>query len=548
MGMRVRRTRVRSVCWVVAFALLAPAAGLWAPDAKPAAVDASAQSITTALTQDPPNLDSTQTVDLVSVFVLGHVQEGLVRYDRRGRVEPGVARSWDLTSKRMTFELNPDARWHDGTQVTAHDFVYAWRQLVDPATAAPYASIMYPLANAERVQRGELPPTALGVRAEGGQRLVVDLATPCGFCLKLMIHAAFLPIRADFHAARGDRYGAGPEDLLYNGPFRLASWTHGRNLTLVRNGAYWNNAATRLETIRVGYITEDNRTRLNLYKDEQIALVRLGTETVQEAMSAGLRLRTFLSGGVAFMRFNLREGRPTSDPAMRRAIRAVMDGEAFVNRVIAVPGYRPASSLFPTWLPEIKPAPAISPDIAAANAHLARLQSATPRTLTLLTTNSPTGLRIAEYFQGHWQRTLGLDVKVDQQVFKQYIDKSQRGDFDVALSSWYPDYDDVMTFADLLASWNANNRGGFESAAYDAAVRMLQTATQAGERATAIATMMRIIATDVPVLPLSETGSAYVQHPQLRGVVRRVVGADPDYTRAWVAPARAAKTDQNSPK
>ena len=505
-----------------------------APPAYADAVDAGAQSITVALTQDPPNLDSTRTVDLVSVFVLGHIQEGLLRYDRRGRVAPGVAQSWELAGNRMSFELNPAARWHDGTPITAHDFVYAWRLLVDPASAAPYASIMYPIKNAEEIQKGQLPPGALGVRDEGDHRLIVELAFPCGFCLKLMIHAAFLPVNEAFHRARSARYGAAPGDLLYNGPFRLESWTRGQGLTMVRNETYWNDAQTHLNTIRVGYITEDNRTRLNLFKDQRIALVRLGTETVQEAMTGGLRLRTFLSGGVAFMRLNLREGRATAHPALRRAMRATMDTEAFVNRVIAVPGYRPAGGLFPAWLSDIEPEAPLTLDLAGAKNLVASLPDDEPRVLTLLTTTSPTGLRIAEYFQGHWKRTLGLDVKVDQQVFKQYLDKSQRGEFDVALSSWYPDFDDVMTFADLLASWNANNRGAYASAEYDEAVRALQRSIHPDERAAAIEVMKRLIAAEVPVLPLAETGSAYIQHSRLRGVVRRVVGPDPDYTLARV--------------
>ena len=501
------------------------------------AVDHAAQSVTVALLQDPPNLNSALTTDLVSFFVLGHVQEGLVRYDRRGRVARGVAREWEVGADRMVFELNPGARWSDGQAVTAHDFVYAWRLVSNPATAAPYASIMYPVKNAERVQRGELPPDALGVRADGDHRLIVDLETPCGFCLKLMTHAAFFPIRGDFHAPRAQRYGASPADLLYNGPFRLTEWTHGRDLTMSRNETYWNNKATRLNRLHVGYITEDNRTRLNLYKDGRIALVRLGTETVQEAMGAGLRLKTFLSGGLAFLRFNVRDGRATADPRVRRAIGMTFDAETFVNRVIAVPGYQPASGLFPTWLPEIEAGPVRAANLEAARAELAATGGDLPA-LTLLTTTSPTGLRIAEYFQGHWKRALGIDVKVDQQVFKQYLDRSRRGDFDVVISSWYPDFDDVMTFADLLASWNANNRGGYANAEYDAAVRALQASTDPDARAAAIATMSRIIAEDVPVLPLAETGSAYIQHPQLRGVVRRAVGPDPDYAHAWVAPAR----------
>jgi oligopeptide transport system substrate-binding protein len=154
--------------------------------------------------------------------------------------------------------------------------------------------------------------------------------------------------------------------------------------------------------------------------------------------------------------------------------------------------------------------------------------------INLLTVTSPTGAKIAEYFQGLLQQRLGLEVRVDQQIFKLYIDKAQRGSYDIALSSWYPDFDDVVTFADLLASWNPNNRGGYRNTEYDQALQTLMRSPDRLARMTAADRLQHIIRRDVPVLPMAETGSAYLQHPKLRGVVRRVLGADPDYTYAEV--------------
>jgi oligopeptide transport system substrate-binding protein len=156
------------------------------------------------------------------------------------------------------------------------------------------------------------------------------------------------------------------------------------------------------------------------------------------------------------------------------------------------------------------------------------------RSLTLLTVASPTGAKIAEYLQGIIGRELGLVVKVDQQTFKQYLVKAEQGDFDMALSSWYPDFNDVVTYADLLASWNANNRGHYASAEYDSWLVELQRAVAPAERLAAAARLQVILQQDAPVLPMAETGSAYLQHSKLRGVVRQVLGADPDYSRARV--------------
>ncbi|MCB1647212.1 MAG: peptide ABC transporter substrate-binding protein [Pseudomonadales bacterium] len=511
-----------------------------------AAVDVDRQAITIALSQEPPNLDSSKTTDLVSFFVIGHVNEGLVRYDRRGQLAPAVAESWEASGNTLTFRLRRDARWSDGSAVVADDFVYAWRRLNDPDNASPYASIAYPVLNAEAIQKGEKPLDSLGIRAIDSHTLEVRLERPCGYCVSLTAHAAFYPIKQAFAERKGALYGAEPEHLLYNGPFMLTSWTHGASLKMVKNPGYWNRDEITLNEIDVGYITEENRARLNLFRDNAIALAKLGADTVADAASDGLRMRTFASGGLAFLRLNVREDRLFRDQRLRQAFQLIFDPEVFVNKVIGIPGYRPAYSLFPAWLPgadssfiEEHPPARQAYDPAKARALVDQVRAANGGevpALTILTVTSPTGARIAEYFQGIARQHLGLEVRVDQQTFKQYLDKTITGDFDMALSSWYPDFNDVVTYADLLASWNGNNRGKYDNPEYDRWLKVLQSSNDQQERMAAAAELQRIIFTDVPVIPMAETGSAYVQHPQLKGVVRRVLGADPDYTRARVVP------------
>ena len=528
------------VVWLVVLLLMQLAIGTAADST---AVNVEAQSITIALSQEPPNLNSLRATDLLSFFVLGHVNEGLVRYGRRGRLVPGVAESWQITPSSMTFTLRADARWSDGTAVVAEDFVFSWRRMIDPKVAAPYASTMFPILNAERVHKGELPIQALGVRAEGNQ-LIVDLQTPCGYCLAVMAHSAFFPIKQSFYAAQADKYGAEAEYLLYNGPFMLTDWTHGSRLSMKKNPFYWQREEIHLNEINVGYITADNRTRLNLFRDQQIAVARLGAETVKDAAKSGLRLRTFPSGGMAYLGFNHRQGRQTAKGDVRRAIASTFDSEEFVNKIIAIPGYRSTQSFFPSWVQGVDGK--FVDEFPIAKKFVSNVQArkllidadAASASLTLLTTTSPTGTKIAEYLQGVLKSELGLDVKVDQQTLKQYLARREAGEFDIVVSSWYPDFDDIVTYADLLASYNGNNRGRYNNDRYDAVLKTLQSSLDRGDRMKAAAELQSIIMDDVPLIPMAETGSAYLQHPQLKGVVRRVLGADPDYTYARVVEPR----------
>ena len=506
-------------------------------------VDAERQWIRIAMTQEPPNLNSIRSTDLVSFFLIGHFQEGLLRYDKRGRLAPGVAEAWTSEPLKLTFRLRQDARWSDGSQVTAHDFVAAWRRVNDPAEAAPFAAIMYPIKNAEAVQNGEVPVNQLGVRAIDDQTLVVDLERPCGYCLNLMPHSTFSPVKSEYLEAKSELYGSEAEHLLANGPFALAEWVHEARLKLTKNPHYWNRDAITLNEIEVAYITADNRTRLNLFRDGQIAYASLGGDTVRDALDQGMRLRTFVSGGVAYIAFNHRIGRATANLALRQAIQAVFDSDEFVNQVIGIPGYRPANTLFPSWIRGVEgrfleehPPPEINRGQARADQLMtaARRELGSLPALTILTVSSPTGAKVAEYFQGVLRQKLGLTALVDQQSFKQYLNKVQRGEFDLALSSWYPDFDDLVTYADLLGSYNANNRGRFLDPEYDRWLQTLMRSVDSRVRFEAAAQLQRIIVEQVPLLPTAETGSAYLVHPKLKGVVRRVIGQDPDYTYAKV--------------
>ena len=511
------------------------------------AVNYEQQSISIALTQEPPSLNSMQATDQVSLFILGHVNEGLVRYDPQGRLAPGVAESWSVTPNKITFTLRDNARWSDGTAVTAHDFVFAWQQVNAPALASPYAAVMRPIKNAEQIQQGKLPVTRLGAQALDEQTLVVTLENPCGYCLALMTHGTFFPVQQVFYEAQGQAYSAGPQQLLANGPFKLSAWTHEASMTLEKNEYYWNAEAITLNRIEVAYMTADNRARFNLFRDRQIAFVRLDRETIDDALQRGLRLRTFQTGGLAYIWFNMRAGRATAQRALRQAIQAAFDPERFVNQVIAVPGYKPATSFFPSWLAGVQRSfveeyPPREPERGLPRARQlmalvnVKYQTNEATVLTMLTLASPTGMKTAEYLQGMLQQTLGLNIKIDQQSFKQYLYRARRGDFDLAISSWYPDFDDIVTYADLLASWNPNNRGGYLSPEYDAWLFRLQAASVPEERYAAAAELQRIILAEVPVLPMAETGSAYLQAPKLRGVLRNIFGPDPDYTHARVLP------------
>jgi oligopeptide transport system substrate-binding protein len=529
----------RSVVYVLSLWLL-PVASLWA-----AAVDYQHQRIAIPLTAEPPNLDSAKTTDAISILVLSQINEGLLRYDQSGELTGAVAQRWQMNGKQVRFQLRHNARWSDGRAVTAADFIAAWRRVVDPATASSYAFLMYPVKNAQAINRGELPPSALGVKALSDDQLLVELERPCAYFFSLMAFPTYYPQRRDFAEAQGQHYAADADNLLFNGPFALASWVHGASLKLVKNPLYWDQADVRLQQINIDHITSDTGAILNLFKNDEIAMTDLGAETLQTALQSRLYLQKFPTGYLYFVRFNLRPDHITANKTLRRALQAVFDSETYTNKVVARPGVLPGRSLFPMSVRGIKrpfrleyPMPAVEVSLTTGKKLLAQAKrelgvSEIPP-LVLLTSDSPAALRHAEYLQNLFHLTLGLRIRLERQIAKQFWAKEDAGEFDLTISSWGPDYDDAMTFGDLFTSWNQNNRGQYHNPEYDHWVEVAQNNLDAPTRMQAFDHMQKLISTDAVILPLFESALLYVQHPQLKGVVRYRFGGDISFRYAEV--------------
>ena len=509
------------------------------------AVDAATGTVTLALSEEPPQLDSTRGTDSVSFRILGHVMEGLLRYNADNELVGGMAQSWEIGDLAATFRLRPDARWSDGTPVTAHDFVFSWRKVVDPTNASQYAFILYGIENAEAINRGELPVDALGAIAVDDRTLEVRLARPVPYFDKLTAFATYNPINEAFYHATDGRYGADAHELLYNGPFVIASWVHGASIRLEKNPDYWDAQRIKLRTIDHAYITPDANATLNLFKDGKVALAGLNAENLDDALQQRWKINRFADGSVYFIEFNHRPERLTHNYHLRKAMQAVNDPAELVYKVIKLPGNLPGESLFPVWLKGAQsyfrqeyPMPRHTPDEAEGRRHLAlalaELGLATLPPLVMLTGDSPVANKLSEYYQNVFKQKLGIDVKIDRQIFKQRLAKMTSGEFDLVMAGWGPDYDDAMTFADLFASWNENNRGRYENAALDEAVDIARSSTDATVRMAAMAEVQRILHDDAVILVNYERGSVYVADPRVKGLVRRTVGTDPDYTNAWI--------------
>jgi oligopeptide transport system substrate-binding protein len=422
---------------------------------------------------EPQSLDPAVISGQIEGRLCTALFEGLTRRNAAGELVPGVAERWEVSADGLTytFHLRPNARWSNGDPVTAHDFAYSWRRVLEPETAAVYAEILFFIRNAEAYQTGKIQDfSQVGIRALDDLTLRVDLAAPAAYFPDVVAFTTYLPVHRPTVERYGDRWTR-PGRMVSNGAYQLRAWKINDRVELEANPHYWNAPAVRSRRIDALAVTKAT-TALNLYLTGQ-ADVLLDKGLIPPLLAGELRDRpdlhrfTFLA--TYFYRFNTTR-KPFDDPRVRRALTAAIDRESIVRRITRG-GETPATAFTPPGIPGYTPPPGTGYDPELARRLLAEAGfpggRGFPRA-SILYNKTELNEQIAVEIQGMWRRELGIEVELQNQEWATYLKSLDNLEYDIARSSWVGDYNDPNTFLDCFVSGRGNNRTGWSHPHYDA--------------------------------------------------------------------------------
>ena len=203
---------------------------------------AQEQVLNISTSAEPPTIDPALATDSTSGSILRNVFEGLTVVSPEGEVQPGAAESWEVSDDGLvyTFKLREGNKWSNGDPVTAQDFEFAWKRVLNPETASQYASIMFPIKGAEAYNSGEGKVEDVGIKAVDESTLEVTLAAPTAYFLELPAFYSFMPVNQK--VVEGDENWAmeAGEAYVINGAFKLETWNHNSDYVLTKNDQYWD--------------------------------------------------------------------------------------------------------------------------------------------------------------------------------------------------------------------------------------------------------------------------------------------------------------------
>jgi len=294
---------------------------------------------------DIPSLNPTLATDAVSFNVLNNVNEGLYRMDDEDNPTPGIAESHEVSEdgKTYTFKIREGATWSNGEPVTANDFEYAWKEVLNPDNASQYAYVMSIIEGAEAYNTGEGERDAVGVKALDDQTLEVKLTAPADYFLGLTSFGVFMPKLESFDKEQGENFGTSAETTLYNGPFKLDSWEREQGWKMVKNDDYWDAEAVKLDEINVKVVKEVS-TGVNLYENGDVDRTGLTSELVAQYQDHE-DFSTVLEPTLFYLQFNTAV-EALDNQNIRNAIDAAYD-KAAISETLLANGSIPANFLVP---------------------------------------------------------------------------------------------------------------------------------------------------------------------------------------------------------
>jgi oligopeptide transport system substrate-binding protein len=475
---------------------------------------------------EPDSLDPQKARSVEAHMILRDLYECLTTLAKDAGVAPGVARDWNVSEdgKTYTFNLRPDARWSNGDPVVAADFVAGLRRLVDPATASQYSQVVDVIVNARDIIAGKMPPDSLGVSAPNDGTVQVQLTAPAPYLPGLLSHPSTCPIHRGMLAQHGAA-AVRPGIVVTNGAFVLKEWVQGSHVLATRNRSYWNDAATRIESVRYLHITDEN-AELTRYRSGAMHVTNVVPrgqfdwirENIPEQLHIEPQLNTYYYG------LNLRREPFKSNVGLRRALSLVIDREKLAEVVLRV-GELPAYG----WIPpgvhdytqqsfDYRGRPMADRIAEARKLYAAAGYSAAkPLQFELRYNVGEVHDRLAIAISSMWKEALGVQVKLSAAEFKSLLQDIDRGDLDMFRSSWVGDYNDAYTFAQVLRSDFGINLPRYKSAEYDDLLIRAAAEADTVKRRALLEEAERVLLRDHAVIPIYFYVNKRLVKPQVKG-------------------------------
>ena len=490
------------------------------------------------------SMDPQIATDGISFEVLAAATEGLYSLSDDGSAVEAIADKVEKSEDGLTYTVTlKDTKWSNGTPVTAKDFVFAWRRLVDPATASEYSFIagIAGIKNADAIVNGEMTPDQLGITAKDDKTLVIELDTPVPFFESLMAFPSFFPVNEEFYNKCGDKFATTVDTILCNGAFKVASYEPAATtINLEKNTNYWDADKVQLSGIQYQVIKDSQQTMLS-YQNGDLDVATLSGEQVEQFQSDP-EFKNIMSGYLWYIASNKKVA-GLDNENLRKALALSYDKEAIVKNILK-DGSIKADFLVPTLLatgPDGKDFrdgtdTYLSTDKAKALEYYDKAKTELGKDsfeYTMLIDDAESAQNVAQFIQAEIQTNLpGMKINIETLPKKNRLERLRADDFELGLTRWGPDYADPMTYLDMWITGSPNNYGAWSNTEYDSLIQSAkkgELALDSEKRWEALKKAEKMVMDEAVICPVYQQGNAVMIKKNVSGIEFHSVGINRVY-------------------
>lgn len=488
---------------------------------------AEEQVLNVNIKTEPPSLHPGTATDTTSSAVLDQVFEGLTRINQEGEPEPAMAEDIEVSDDGLTytFKIREDATWTNGDPVTASDFEYAWKWVLDPDNAdTDYAYQLYPIKGAEDAKENGGSLDDVGVTAEDEHTLVVELEQPTDYFLDLTAFYTYYPINQNV-AEGNDKWAldAG-EDYVSNGPFKLVSWDHKDKIVIEKNKDYWDADTVKLETINMHMIEEES-TELQMYENGDLDWTGDPTGAIPlaaiDAMKDSGELHISDRAGVYYYTLN-NEVEPFNNENIRKAFALALNRQGIVENITRGE-QKPAMALVPPSIFEENEEGYFQDnDVEKAKEYLEKglEELGLDKLPTVkLSYNTDEGHQaIAQAAQDMWKKNLEVDVELNNEEWNVYLDSLGEGNYQVGRIGWIADFNDAINFLEIFETVGGNNYTNWENEEFQELLKASRTELDSDKRIEILKEAEQIFMDQMPIVPIYFYSNVYAYKDNVKNI------------------------------
>ncbi|MBN1059053.1 peptide ABC transporter substrate-binding protein [Clostridium botulinum] len=484
--------------------------------------DPNAQAITYNLNADPKTLDPALSEAVDSGTIIVNAFEGLYKLDENNKAIPGIAEKCDVSEDGTvyTFHIRDGVKWSNGESVTANDFEYSWKRVLNPATASGYAFQMLYINGAEAYNQGKGSAEDVGVKAIDDKTLEVTLAAPCSYFLELTAFPCYLPVNKATVEANKDTWALNAETYVSNGPFKMTKYGMKDEIVLEKNENYYDTNNIKLDKLNVKLVTEDTSAWASFKTGDFDMVDVVPTSEIAGALADGTG-KNFPLLGTGFYVINVSDSVNAIDPnatkvlqdkRVRKALNLAIDRTSIITNILKG-GQTPATGFVAQGIKDPngtdfsdKKYFKAEGDVEEAKKLLAEAGypngEGFPNLVALINPANPNG-DVAQAMQDMWKTNLGINVELQSQEWKVFQTTRSAKQYEIGFHAWTGDYIDPMTFLDMWESTSGQNCAGYNNPEYDKLIRAAKVEQDQTKRFEMLHQAEDILMEDMPIIPLN---------------------------------------------